>query len=220
MENDREPTSPSSSLRDEEKERIREEERRAAEEHRFRESVRRDVRRENPARSAWGRVQRVLRLEPGAFAEIGSDPVATSQGLLVFAIATCVGSLLLGPLLLLAIPVSFVGCAIAAGLLCLAARLFSTQVPEYVQWLRAMWFASVPGALGIVPLIGGLVGGIYTVVLQVVATRDLARISTGAAIVSWLIAIMLPALVLVTVVVAFVGSLVTIALGELFGWDF
>ena len=179
-------------LTEAEKERIRSEEIHSVEERRYREDVRREVRREARGSTTWARVTAMLMLEPGISDEIASDPDSTTQGLVVVAVTNAVAFLLLLPIVLVTIPLSIIFIAINAGLYCLSARLFASEVPVYSHWFRALMFATAPSAMGIVPIIGGLAGGIYVVVLSVVVIRDLARITTGAAIVVWLIATLLP----------------------------
>ncbi len=183
-------------LNEAEKERIRSEEIHSAEERRYREDVRREIRREARGRTTWARVVAMLQLEPGISDEIASDPNSTNQGLLVVAVANAVAYLLLLPIAVVTIPVSIAFIAINAGLYSLLSRLFASEVPEYSHWFRALLYATAPSALGIVPIIGSLVGGIYVVVLNVVVIRDLARITTGAAIVVWLIVLLLALIVI------------------------
>ena len=191
-------------LNEAEKERIRSEEMHSAEERRYREDVRREIRREARGSATWARVVAMLQLEPGISDEIASDPNSTNQGLVVVAVANAVAYLLLLPIVLVTIPVSIVFVAINAGLYSLLSRLFVSEVPEYSHWFRALLFASAPSALGIVPIIGSLVGAIYVVVLNVIVIRDLARITTGAAIVVWLIVLLL-ALILIAAVGLWLG---------------
>ena len=184
-------------LNEAEKERIRSEEIHSAEERRYREDVRREIRREARGSATWARVVAMMQLEPGISDEIASDPNSTNQGLLVVAVANAVAYLLLLPIVVVTIPVSIAFIAINAGLYSLLSRLFASEVPEYSHWFRALLYASAPSALGIVPIIGSLVGGIYMVVLNVVVIRALARNTTGAAIVVWLIVLLLALMVIV-----------------------
>ena len=157
--------------------------------------------------TTWARVVAMLKLEPGISDEIASDPDGTKQGFVVVVVTNAAAFLLLLPIVLLTIPISIIGIAINAGLCCLFSRLFAGEVPAYSNWFRAVMFATAPSALGIVPIIGALVGVIYVVVLTVVVIRDLARITTGAAIVVWLIATLLP-LILITAAGLWLGPVV------------
>ena len=189
-----------SPLSEEAKERIREEER-------YREGVRREIRRTSPGSLLVNRVLRVLKLEPGIFTEIATDPAATGQAAIVYVVAYCIGTATVAPFVnLFLVPVGFVIQLVVAFLFSLVTRLFSTDVPPFQQWFRAMFFTTAPAVLGIVPWIGSIVGAAYTIVLMVVATRDLARISTGSAILCWLIVVMIPAIVFSAVLVTVVGG--------------
>ena len=185
-------TPPANVLSDAEKERIRSEEIHSAEERRYREDVRHEVRRAARGSTTWARVVAMLKLEPGISDEIASDPESTKQGFVVLAVANAAACLLFLPTVLVAIPALIILLAVNAGLYCLISRLFAHEVPPYPNWFRVLLFTTAPSAMGIVPILGALVGGVYAVVLNVVVIRDLARITTGAAIVVWLIAAVVP----------------------------
>ncbi len=155
-----------------------------------------------PLRQTWERVLAMLRLEPGISMEIASDPRSTMQGVLVLVVASAIASIFVPPLILLTLPVTLVVLAINAGLFCLFSRLFADEVPPYPHWLRVILFSSAPSALGIIPFIGAIVGSIYSIVLQIVAIRDLARIGPGAAAFVWFIGAVLPWTLIVTVALA------------------
>ena len=59
------------------------------------------------------------------------------------------------------------------------------------EMLRVLGFAQAPGALAIVPVIGGIVGGIWALVAGVVAVREGMDFTTGRAIgtviVGWIV---------------------------------
>ena len=206
-------TESDSVLSDVEKERIRSEELHASEERQYREQVRREMR----GTSVWARALAMLKLEPGIAEEIANDPGATKQAFVVFVIAQALsGGVLLVPVSLLLLPFSLAATAIIILLVSLVARLFSTDVPPYSHWFRALLFSTSPYALGVIPLVGSLVGIVYSIVLQIVVIRDLPRITTGQAVVTWLIAILLPLAALVAVAIAGISLLGGIGLG-LFG---
>lgn len=135
----------------------------------------------------WTRVRGMLSLEPGIVQEIASDPNSFKQGLIVLASAVAVGHVLVFPLIPLLIPVIFVGIAFNAFILRLTSRLFSKQVPEYRQWLRAFLFVTTPIAFWLIPLVGHAVGGIYQLVLTIVVTRAMARLTIGRAVLTVLL---------------------------------
>ena len=203
-------------LSDEERERIREEELRAFQERSYRKEVRREVR----GASVWDRLLQVLRLEPGVSAEIAADERATLQAVVVLALASVVSSLLLlGPAALLAIPFALVGNAIATGIVFLVMRAFAAKPPDYMPLFRVLGFAFAPNALGLVPFLGSFAGFVYSAVLSVVAIRDLGRLSTGEAVIVYVLSVVIPFFVIGFLIVALVGmSLVSLlGLGALAG---
>lgn len=191
---------------------------------------------EPTARSTVNRVKAVLRFEPGIFKEIAQDNTATGQACVVFGLAVLLSCLLALPIVLLAWPVGFLGLAIMAGLFKLVASMFAgspptdglaelddgredrqDRRPPYSGWLRAMLFASAPVAFGIVPLVGTFIGAIFNVILQITAIRDLSGISTPAAVITWLIAMLLPAILLIVSIMLLGFSVLGIVgLNELF----
>ena len=102
----------------------------------------------------------MLEVEPGISDEIASDPDSTKHCLVVVAVTNAPASLLLLPIILAGIPIPIIGIAINAGLYCLFSRLFASEVRVSSNWFRALMFATAPSALGIVPIIGFLAGGI------------------------------------------------------------
>ena len=147
----------------------------------------------------------VLALEPGISEEIASDRGATKQALAVLAIATFLaGGLPDSPNSLLAPLYGLLPLTIRMLLLRLVSRMFAKEVPAYMYWFRALLFASAPFALGVIPQIGSIMGRIYGLVLEIVVIRDLSHISTGQAVGTWVIAMLVPLAVL-TLSLIFVG---------------
>ena len=191
-----------------------------------------------PARSAWDRVKAVLRFEPGIFMEIAQDNSATGQACGVFALAVLLSCLLGLPFVLLAWPAGFLGIAIMTGLFMLVSRMFAGSPPTegstgpdggsedrqglspcYSGWLRAVLFASAPVAFGIVPFVGTFIGAIYNLILQIIAIRELSGISMAAAVMTWLIAMLFPAILLIVGIMLFGFSMLGIfGLNELLNW--
>ena len=135
----------------------------------------------------------VLSLERGTLEAIASDRGASRQAFAVFVIAASLaGGRPDSPWVLLNWTVALVPVTIQIVLFRLAARLLATEVPPYQHWFRAMLFATAPWVLlGAVPVVGSTMGTLYVWVVQVVAIRELCRISTGRAVITWLTA-MLP----------------------------
>lgn len=184
-------------LSEEERERIRREELRSFRERSYREEVRRELR----GASLWDRMLRVLKLESGVFAEIAADPQATSQAVIAIALAYALCLLKTGPLLLISVPAALVGIAVTAGIVSFVARFFADEPPRYAPLFRVLGYASIPAALGLVPLLGDLVAAVYIIVLGVVAIREACRISTGQAVLVFVIAVVLPWIVFATALI-------------------
>ena len=182
-----------------------------------------------PARSAWDRVKAVLRFEPGIFVEIAQDNSAMGQACGVFAVAVLLSCLWTLPIVPIAWLFGFLGLAIMTGLFMLLARMFAgsppadgaadphelredrrDDMPPYSGWLRAMLFASAPAAIGVVPLVGTLIGAIFSLILEIVAIRELSGISTGAAVMAWIIAVLVPGILLVVSIMIFGFSILAI----------
>ena len=180
----------------------------------------------------WDRVKRVLQFDSGIFREVALDNGATGQACIVFTLAIVLGNIWVLPVTVIIWPLGFAGLAMMAGIFLLVSRQFADGgadidqndspehrtdgVPGYSGWLRAILFASAPMAFGVIPLFGTLIGGVFNVILQVVAIRDVARIPTGAAVMSWVIGMLLPAIIVVACVLVFGISIFgMLGLGEL-----
>lgn len=138
----------------------------------------------------WPRIQRAVKLEEGVYEEIGNDDSATVQAMVVVGIAALISGLgtLIGPgrfsiggWIFGAILSATIGLAIGAGILFVISRLFKAQ-GGYIQLFRSLGYAYAPTALGIIPVVGGLVGGIWSVILAIRAVKETQSVSQGAAI--------------------------------------
>jgi hypothetical protein len=156
------------------------------------------------------RLGRVLRLEQGVFGEIGSDDRATGEAFLVTAAAGAISNLttegniianFIGGAAILAL-----GLVIWTGIVYLLAKLAS-GTGTYQELLRGIGYASAPYALGIVPVLG-LVGTVYSVVLQVRALKEISGISGGAAAAIVLVPLILVVVLLVIIAAAILSALV------------
>lgn len=193
------PAAQNDGLSDKERARIRDEELHAFQERAYR----RQVRQEMSGSSFWNRVARAFRGNPDVFSEVAADPGATRQAVLVLAASLGLSSIWTTFLLLAIIPLGLVWALIKAGLVCLAARLFAADPPPYVQLFRALGFSSAPNAIGVVPILGSSVAFIYVMVLDVIAIREVCRISTIQAVFTFALAVAVPTLV-------FIGALAAI----------
>lgn len=139
-------------------------------------------------RSVTERVQGAVTLKGDVYREIGADDSATGQAILVALAAALVGGL--GALLfgnqsffewiIGAALAATLGLGIGTGILWLIGRLFGAT-GTYMSLFRGLAFAYVPSALGIVPVIGSIVGGIWAIVCGIVAVRETQFVSQGKA---------------------------------------
>ena len=174
-----------------------------------------ELKQKPPGPSILKRTLAVLSLERGTFEAIASDRGANRQAFAVFVIACSLsGGLPHSPMVLLNWTVGLWSVTIQIFLFRLAARLLATVVPPYQHWFRAMLFATAPWVLlGAVPVVGTTMGTLYVCLVQVVAIRELCRISTGRAVLIWL-----TAMLAIAAVAALVVTLVlfrVIGLGDL-----
>lgn len=130
---------------------------------------------------AWGRARRVLRCDKGAFAEIAAARNGVSQGFVVAIVAGVVGDLWSGPVMLLSIPLRLIT-AIVVAACCRLLSGFAVREAQPKALLGVMLYTAAPAALGIVPIVGWFAGIGYTIVLRVAAIREVAGVTTGAAI--------------------------------------
>ena len=160
------------------------------------------------------RVKRAVTLSPGVYQEIGNDPQGTTQAIIVAAAAALIGGLgtlfggRFGAWILMPI-YAVVGLAIGSGILFLLSRVFKGQ-GTYIQLFRGLGFATAPQALGLIPILGGIVGGIWSLILAIRAVKETQQVTDGAAIAIVLIpAAIIGLLVFVLVVIlsiAIVGA--------------
>ncbi len=138
----------------------------------------------------WPRIQRAVKLEDGVYEEIGNDDSATIQAMVVVAIAALISGLgtLIGPgrfgiggWIFGAILSATLGLAIGTGILFIVSRLFKAQ-GGFIELFRALGYAYAPSALGIIPIIGGLVGGIWSIICAIKAVKETQSVSQGAAV--------------------------------------
>ena len=73
-------------------------------------------------------------------------------------------------------------CFLRAGMAKILARLVAVEVPGYKNWLRAYVYCGVANVLTFIPWLGGIMAFGYGALLEIAAIRDLARISSGEAV--------------------------------------
>ena len=163
--------------------------------------------------SFFSRVKRVFNFEIGVYPEVAGNAQATLEAIVVVALATLFfGSFWSLFLFFITVPLALALTALSAGLVTLSARLFSKESPGFAAWFRALAFAQAPLSLGIVPLVGSFIAMVYCIATSVAAIHSVARLPVGVAILTWVIAWLLPLAFLLFLAfvfggLAFMGSL-------------
>lgn len=160
------------------------------------------------ADTLWDRIMAAVTLKPEVYRELGADQSATGQAAIVVVAAALISglSVLIGPgrfgigAWIGGAVFAIIIFAIWVGLLWLIAKLFDGQA-DYMSLFRGLGFAYAPVSLGIVPIIGGIVGGIWALVAAIIGVREIESFTTGKA----------AAVVLIPVAVLFVIGLLLAA---------
>lgn len=158
------------------------------------------------------RLPRVLKLEDPVYGEIANDDNGTVQGIAITALAAIIGNLtaegnILGNILA-GLIIAPIGLFIWTGIIYLVGKMFGGQ-GTYMQLLRPIGYSGAPFALGIVPVIGGIAGLIYSAVIQVRTVIQVNKVSQGSAIAT--VAIPMAVLVVGIVILAVIASIALFA---------
>ena len=152
--------------------------------------------------SLFARVKNVFAFETSVYEDVAAKPV-TFQAIVVVAVASVLsGSFLTMFFFVVTIPFYLFVTAVNAGLVSLVARLFSKESPEFGAWFRALAFAEAPLILGVIPFVGSFIAGTYVIATSIAAIHRVARIPIGSAILTWLIAWLLPIALIAFLVVS------------------
>lgn len=140
------------------------------------------------AGTIWDRVVAAVTLKPHVYREVAADRAATLQAAIVVVGAALVSGLsaLIGPgrfgvgSWLAGAILAVVFFVIWVGILWLIGKAFGGTA-DFVGLFRGLGFAYAPVSLGIVPVIGGVVGGIWAVVAAIVGVREIEGVTGGKA---------------------------------------
>ena len=164
--------------------------------------------------SFFSRVKRVFNFETGVYPEVAGNAQATLEAIVVVALATLFfGSFWSLLVFFITVPLALALTAVSAGLVTLSARLFNKESPGFAPWFRALAFAQAPLSLGVIPLVGSFIAMVYCIATSVAAIHSVARLPVGVAILTWVIAWLLPLAFLLFLAfvfggLAFMGSLI------------
>jgi hypothetical protein len=154
----------------------------------------------------YKRIERAVKLDGKIYKEIRDDKDGFKEGLIVLLCAGIIGGIwsIIGSLgfaligILIGMPI---GWLIGGGILHIFAKLLGGK-STYTGYLAALGYAQAPMALGIVPILGSIVGGIWSFICAIYATRDAQEISMGKAI----IVVLLPAIIVFLLAVLFFSA--------------
>ena len=180
------------------------------------------------------RILRVFKLDRTVFAEVEHDESATTQAATVVAIVAALsvigkivqmlfslvggndldfGGLLLS--IVVTFVVTFINWAIWSGVTYLVGTKLFKGEATFGEMLRVIGFAYAPQMLGIVPCIGGIVGGIWSLIASYFAIKEgLDLDDTGTIVtilVGWLVT------VVISVIVGMLGIGGAVGVGALAG---
>jgi hypothetical protein len=80
----------------------------------------------------------------------------------------------------------------------------------YMQTVKALAYGSTPGmVIGWIPFIGPFIGGIWTLVLDVLSVREMHQISTGKAAVAVVLAVLIPVIILMLMAAALLPAMMS-----------
>ena len=163
--------------------------------------------------SFFSRVKRVFNFETGVYPEVAGNGQATLEAIVVVALATLFfGSIWSLFVFFLTVPFALALTAASACLVTLSARLFNQDSPGFAPWFRALAFAQAPLSLGVIPIVGSFIAMVYCIATSIAAIHRVARLPVGVAILTWVIAWLLPVAFLLFLAfvfggLAFMGSL-------------
>jgi hypothetical protein len=165
------------------------------------------------------RVVRAVKLDPTVYKEVAMDDSKTVEAMIVVGIAAAIGGLGLaigpgdfrfGSWIGAIILTPTLGLAIGTGILWLIGKLFNGKA-QFIEMFRPLGYAYAPTALGIIPFIGGFIGGIWTLVCAVIAVRESEDVSTGSAAAIVLIPAAIFLVLGLIIAAAFIGALIGFA---------
>ena len=151
----------------------------------------------------WSRVGQVFVFRLAVYDDVATSPASLHPiGVLALA-ATLSFGLFSIALFFVFIPVALVGLALPALLVRVASALLGGKTRSWGEWYRALALAEAPAMIGIVPVVGTFVGGVYCIATLVAAVSQLADVSILRAIVTVVVAVLLPVVLLAAPIASF-----------------
>ena len=103
--------------------------------------------------------------------------------------------------------VSIIGLVLWSGLLHLIVFMFRPKRRGFSATLRALSYAAGPSLLAVVPIIGSLIGGLWSLILTVIGIREAHRMSTRNAVATVLLAMIVPVLFSIGAILLIVAAI-------------
>lgn len=155
------------------------------------------------------RIERVIKLDKAVFKEIRDDEKAMGQAIAVLLLAVIIGSIWgiissMGVFLvfiLIVVPIAWV---ISTGIYHILAKALGGKA-TFKGYLKVLGYAEAPVALGVIPILGTVVGGLWSFVCAIVATREAHELSTGKAV----LVIVIPSIIIMGLILLFFAALVS-----------
>ena len=154
------------------------------------------------------RIERVVKFDKGIFKEIRDDKNAMPGAVVVLLLASIIGSIWsilasFGLALIGVVIFTPIGWFIGTGILHIIAKLFGGK-STFEGYLKVTAYAEAPTALGVIPLIGTFVGGIWSLIILIAATRDAHELSTGKAV----LVVLIPAIIVAIIIILLIALLI------------
>ena len=151
----------------------------------------------------YDRIKRALKFDKNVYPEIRDDKNGFKEGLIVLLAAGVIGNIwyiisslgvgLIG--LLIGMPLTLL---IFGGMIHLFAKLMGGKA-TYTGFLGALGYAEAPITIGVIPILGPLIGSVWSFGCMVCATQTAHEISFPKAI----IAVLLPLIIVMLIIMIF-----------------
>jgi hypothetical protein len=80
----------------------------------------------------------------------------------------------------------------------------------YMETVKSLAYGSTPGMItGWIPIIGPFIGGIWTLVLEVLSVREIHQISTERAAIAVILAVIIPIIIMLLFLAAILSTMVS-----------
>ncbi len=152
------------------------------------------------------RLMGIITFKAPVYKEVAEDKTATTTALIIVAVVSVLTGLILGLLtgnfvyeLIVNVVTQLVLWVVSAWVLAFVAKQFFKGDTDTSEMLRVTGYTNVFRILGIIPVIGGLIGGILQAVANIIGVREAAGFDTTkallTAIIAWIIGFIIAAII-------------------------